>query len=153
MLNRENFYFLYFLTSTSIKASKQAWRKDVYFPEKNIYVKKIWFFFLQLFCSSRLNLNTKPINHWKSPERISFPEDSSFSNPENILHFSCLFLKCMMFIFFRFPSDAGEDWYLTPAGGEDLWAGGLLVSVCGLEHYRNPEEPKGLRTHRLWVNL
>lgn len=53
----------------------------------------------------------------------------------------------------RVAGDAGEDWHLQTAGGEDLWSWGLLVSVCGLEHYRNPEEPKGICAHRLWVQL
>lgn len=55
----------------------------------------------------------------------------------------------MVFVLLRFPGDAGEDRHLTPAGGEDIRLGGLLVPVCGLEHYWNSEEPKGLRAHRV----
>lgn len=60
---------------------------------------------------------------------------------------------CFVWFGPRAAGDAGEDWHLQTAGGEDLWSGGLLVSVCGLEHYRNPKEPKGICTHRMWVQL
>lgn len=36
-----------------------------------------------------------------------------------------------------------------PASGEDLWAGGVLVPVCGLELLRYHQEPESLRAHRL----
>lgn len=53
----------------------------------------------------------------------------------------------------RAAGDAGKDWHLQTAGGEDLRPGGLLVSMCGLEHHGNPEEPKGICAHRMWVHL
>lgn len=39
----------------------------------------------------------------------------------------------------------------SAAGGGAVRAGGLLVSVCGLELRRDHQEPQSPRPHRLWV--
>lgn len=39
----------------------------------------------------------------------------------------------------------------SAAGGGVVWAGGLLVSVCGLELRRDHQEPQSPRPHCLWV--
>lgn len=49
----------------------------------------------------------------------------------------------------RAASDGSAHRGHPSASGEDLWAGGVLVPVRGLELLRHHQEPEGLRAHRL----
>lgn len=48
---------------------------------------------------------------------------------------------------------AGDNWHHQTAGGEDLRSRWVLVSVCRLEHHRNPEKPKSIHQDCLWVHF
>lgn len=58
-------------------------------------------------------------------------------------------LTCTLALSSRSAGHAGEDRHLQTAGGEGLRARRLLVSVCGLEHLGDPEEPEGLCPHSM----